>query len=71
MKLISWNINRRRDVIVAEYYIGLNPEFIEGKIRTLVGARYTTYSRDSYYERTVTNPEVDPQNFLVSLGLKF
>jgi iron complex outermembrane recepter protein len=54
----TWNINRRRDEIVAGYYIGLNSEFFEKKVRTLVGARYNTYSRDSYYERTVTNPEV-------------
>ena len=54
----TWNINRRRDEIVAGYYIGLNPEFIAGGIRTLVGARSNTYSRDCYYERTVTNPEV-------------
>ena len=54
----TWNISRRRDEIVAGYYAGLNSEFMGGKIRTLVGVRYNTYSRDSYYERTVTNPEV-------------
>jgi iron complex outermembrane receptor protein len=54
----KWDINRRRDEIVAGYYAGLNSEFMGGRIRTLVGARYNTYSRDSYYQRPVTNPEV-------------
>jgi iron complex outermembrane receptor protein len=54
----TWNIYRRRDEIVVGYYAGLNSEFLGGRIRTLVGARYNTYSRDSYYDRSVTNPEV-------------
>lgn len=54
----KWDINRRRDEIVAGYYAGLNSEFLGGRLRTLIGARYNTYSRDSYYERPVTNPEI-------------
>jgi iron complex outermembrane recepter protein len=54
----KWDIVRRRDEIVAGYYAGLNSEFMAGKIRTLVGVRYNTYSRDSYYQRPVANSEV-------------
>ncbi|HRE81477.1 MAG TPA: TonB-dependent receptor [Opitutaceae bacterium] len=54
----TWNIYRRRDEILAGYYVGLQSEFLDGRLRTIGGARYNVYSRDSYYERTVTNPEV-------------
>jgi iron complex outermembrane receptor protein len=53
----TWNINRRRAEKQIGYYLGLQSEFFAGRLRTIVGARYNEYSRNSYYERSVTNPE--------------
>jgi iron complex outermembrane receptor protein len=54
----TWNIYRRRAEKQIGYYLGLQSEFFAGRLRTIVGARYNEYSRNSYYERSVTNPEL-------------
>jgi len=54
----TWNINRRRAEKQLGYYLGLQSEFLDGRVRTIVGARRSEYSRVSFYERTVTNPEI-------------
>ena len=54
----TWNIYRRRAEILEGYYAGLQSEFFGGKLRTIVGARYNLYSRNSYYQRTVANAEI-------------
>ena len=54
----TWNIYRRRAEKQLGYYLGLQSEFLDGRVRTIVGARRSEYSRVSYYERSVTNPEI-------------
>ncbi len=54
----TWNISRRRAEKLLGYYVGLQSEFLESRLRTIVGVRRNEYSRNTYYERTVTNPEV-------------
>jgi iron complex outermembrane receptor protein len=53
----TWNISRRRAEKLIGYYIGLQSEFLDGRLRTIVGGRRNEYSRNTYYERTVGNPE--------------
>jgi len=53
----TWNIYRRRAEKLIGYYAGLQSEFLDGRLRTIVGGRRNEYSRNSYYERSVTNPE--------------
>ncbi len=54
----TWNISRRRAEKLIGYYIGLQSEFFEGRVRTIIGGRRNEYSRATYYERAVTNPEI-------------
>ncbi|MBL9204369.1 MAG: TonB-dependent receptor [Opitutaceae bacterium] len=54
----TWNIYRRRAEKQVGYYIGLQSEFFDGKLRTIIGTRRNEYERVSYYDRTVTNPEI-------------
>ena len=54
----TWNISRRRAEKLLGYYVGLQSEFMESRLRTIVGVRRNEYSRNTYYERSVTNPEV-------------
>ena len=53
----TWNIYRRRAEKLLGYYVGLQSEFFTGRFRTIVGARRSEYTRNTYYERAVTNPE--------------
>ena len=54
----TWNISRRRAEILLGYYVGVQSEFFGGRVRTIVGARRNEYSRNTYYERAVGNPEI-------------
>lgn len=54
----TWNIYRRRAEKQLGYYLALQSELFGGSLRTIVGARLNEYSRVSYYERSVTNPEI-------------
>ncbi len=54
----AWNISRRRAEKLLGYYVGLQSEFLESRLRTIVGVRRNEYSRNTYYERSVGNPEV-------------
>ena len=54
----TWNIYRRRAEKLIGYYVGLQSEFFAGRLRTIVGTRRNEYSRNSYYDRSVTNPEI-------------
>ena len=49
---------RRRAEKLLGYYVGLQSEFFDGKLRTIVGTRRNEYGRRSRYERQVKNPEV-------------
>jgi outer membrane receptor for ferric coprogen and ferric-rhodotorulic acid len=53
----TWNISRRRAEKLIGYYVGLQSEFLGGRVRGIVGARRNEYTRNSYYERAVANPE--------------
>ena len=53
----TWNIYRRRAEKLTGYYLGLQSEFFEGRLRTIIGGRRNEYSRNTYYERAVANPE--------------
>ena len=53
-----WDIYRRRAEKLLGYYVGLQSEFFEGKLRTIVGVRRNEYGRQSSYSRQVTNPEI-------------
>lgn len=54
----TWNIDRRRAEKLVGYYVGLQSEFFDGRLRTIVGGRRNEYSRNSYYSRAVGNPEI-------------
>ncbi len=54
----AWNISRRRAEKLVGYYLGVQSEFLQGRLRTIAGVRRNEYNRNTYYERTVTNPEV-------------
>lgn len=54
----TWNISRRRAEKLIGYYAGLQSEFFGGRLRTIAGVRRNEYSRNTYYERAVTNPEI-------------
>lgn len=53
----TWNINRTRAEKLVGYYIGVQSEFLRGRLRTIVGARRNEYDRNVYYERSVANAE--------------
>ena len=53
-----WDIMRRRAEKLLGYYVGLQSEFFEGKLRTIAGVRRNEYGRQSSYSRQVTNPEI-------------
>ncbi|WP_414662569.1 TonB-dependent siderophore receptor [Horticoccus sp. 23ND18S-11] len=53
----TWNIMRRRAEKLIGYYVGVQSEFLGGRLRTIVGGRRNEYTRNSYYERSVGNPE--------------
>jgi iron complex outermembrane receptor protein len=54
----TWNIMRRRAEKQTGLYAGLQSEWMKSRLYTVIGMRRNEYSRVSYYERTVTNPEI-------------
>ena len=54
----TWNISRRRAESLLGYYVGVQSEFLGGRVRTIVGTRRNEYSRNTYYERAVSNSEI-------------